>query len=66
MHNKTLLCDCVILITARIAVKVKTTVNVNLPCHSLGFGSSPAESINTMRNGSSHFQSVSEGLNVIT
>lgn len=61
--------SCVIMITAHIAVKVRTTVDscyVNLPCHSLGFGLPPAESINTMRNGYSHFQSVSEGLNVIT
>lgn len=60
---------CVILITAHIAAKVKTTVNssnVNSPCHSLGFGLSPAEGINTKRNGYSLFQSVSEGLHVIT
>lgn len=61
--------SCVILIAAHIAAKVKATVkscNVNLPCHSLGFGPFPAEGINTKRNGYSHFQSVSEGLNVIT
>lgn len=49
---------CVILIAAHIAVKVKTTVNlcnVNLPCHSKGFGPSPIEGINTKGNGYSHF-----------
>lgn len=61
--------SCVILITAHIAERVKTTVNscnVNLACHSLGFGLSPAEGINTEKKGYSHFQSVSEVLNVIT
>ena len=61
--------SCVILIAAHIAAKVRTVVNscnANLPCHGLGFGPSPAGSVNTERNGYSHFQSVSEGLNVIT
>lgn len=61
--------SCVILITAHVAAKVTTTVNlcnVNLPCHSLVFGPSPAEGINAKRKGYSYFQSVSEGLNVIT
>ena len=59
--------SCVILITAHIAARVRTTVsscNANLP--RLRFGLSPAESINTDRNGYSHFKSASEGLNVIT
>lgn len=61
--------SCVIMITAHIAAKVKTTVNscnVNLPCHCLGFGLSAAEGINSKGKGYSHFQSVSEVLNVIT